>query len=106
MPSLRLRAAGKAKTWCLFVLIYGDDDPMLIMLLSTWKAQDIPHLLLQFIINCNPQMLVLTHSCRNFLEISIREKENLCLYGYPSEQWEVNLSAEEVPAELPEAVWA
>ncbi|MBA0868129.1 hypothetical protein Goshw_009255 [Gossypium schwendimanii] len=32
----------------------------------------------------------------------ITEKENLCLYGYPSEQWEVNLPAEEVPPELPE----
>lgn len=30
------------------------------------------------------------------------EKENLCLYGYPNEQWEVNLPAEEVPPELPE----
>ncbi|GJX01769.1 PHD finger protein ALFIN-LIKE 4-like protein [Tanacetum coccineum] len=30
------------------------------------------------------------------------KKENLCLYGFPSEQWEVNLSAEEVPPELPE----
>lgn len=30
------------------------------------------------------------------------EKENLCLYGYPGEQWEVNLPAEEVPPELPE----
>ncbi|PPR92977.1 hypothetical protein GOBAR_AA27693 [Gossypium barbadense] len=30
------------------------------------------------------------------------EKENLCLYGFPSEQWEVNLPAEEVPPELPE----
>lgn len=30
------------------------------------------------------------------------EKENLCLYGYPDEQWEVNLPAEEVPPELPE----
>ncbi|KAK4373097.1 hypothetical protein RND71_008481 [Anisodus tanguticus] len=30
------------------------------------------------------------------------EKENLCLYGFPSEQWEVNLPAEEVPLELPE----
>ncbi|KAI3827146.1 hypothetical protein L1987_01216 [Smallanthus sonchifolius] len=29
-------------------------------------------------------------------------KENLCLYGFPSEQWEVNLPAEEVPPELPE----
>ena len=30
------------------------------------------------------------------------EKENLCLYGFPSEHWEVNLPAEEVPPELPE----
>ncbi|KAK6120383.1 hypothetical protein DH2020_045863 [Rehmannia glutinosa] len=30
------------------------------------------------------------------------EKENLCLYGFPSDQWEVNLPAEEVPPELPE----
>ncbi|WOG86116.1 hypothetical protein DCAR_0205316 [Daucus carota subsp. sativus] len=25
------------------------------------------------------------------------EKENLCLYGLPSEKWEVNLPVEEVP---------
>ncbi|KAL6495953.1 PHD finger protein ALFIN-LIKE 5 [Orobanche gracilis] len=30
------------------------------------------------------------------------QRENLCLYGFPSEQWEVNLPAEEVPPELPE----
>lgn len=30
------------------------------------------------------------------------EKENLCLYGFPDEVWEVNLPAEEVPPELPE----
>ncbi|XP_073275787.1 PHD finger protein ALFIN-LIKE 5-like [Primulina huaijiensis] len=30
------------------------------------------------------------------------EKENLCLYGFPNGQWEVNLPAEEVPPELPE----
>ncbi|KAK6125033.1 hypothetical protein DH2020_041211 [Rehmannia glutinosa] len=34
--------------------------------------------------------------------LCIPEKENLCLYGFPSEQWEVNLPAEEVPPELPE----
>lgn len=34
--------------------------------------------------------------------IYLVEKENLCLYGFPSEQWEVNLPAEEVPPELPE----
>lgn len=32
----------------------------------------------------------------------LAEKENLCLYGFPSEHWEVNLPAEEVPPELPE----
>ena len=36
------------------------------------------------------------------LLLVIAEKENLCLYGFPSEQWEVNLPAEEVPPELPE----
>lgn len=41
------------------------------------------------------QLLVL--SC-----VLLTEKENLSLYGYPSEQWEVNLPAEEVPPELPE----
>lgn len=30
------------------------------------------------------------------------EKENLCLYGFPNEWWQVNLPAEEVPPELPE----
>ncbi|KAG6424144.1 hypothetical protein SASPL_114557 [Salvia splendens] len=30
------------------------------------------------------------------------DKENLCLFGLPNEQWEVNLPAEEVPPELPE----
>ncbi|ESW08860.1 hypothetical protein PHAVU_009G080400 [Phaseolus vulgaris] len=30
------------------------------------------------------------------------DKENLCLYGFPNEHWEVNLPAEEVPPELPE----
>ncbi|CAN0877990.1 PHD finger protein ALFIN-LIKE 5 [Linum grandiflorum] len=30
------------------------------------------------------------------------EKENLCLYGFPTEHWEVNLPVEEVPPELPE----
>jgi hypothetical protein len=30
------------------------------------------------------------------------EKENLCLYGYANEAWEVALPADEVPTELPE----
>ncbi|KAL5995395.1 hypothetical protein ACLOJK_025454 [Asimina triloba] len=34
--------------------------------------------------------------------LHLAEKENLCLYGFPNEQWEVNLPAEEVPPELPE----
>lgn len=36
--------------------------------------------------------------CFSFLS----EKENLCLYGHPNENWEVTLPAEEVPPELPE----
>lgn len=32
----------------------------------------------------------------------LSEKENLCLYGFPNETWEVNLPVEEVPPELPE----
>ncbi|XP_023156315.1 putative RING zinc finger and PHD zinc finger domain family protein isoform X1 [Zea mays] len=34
--------------------------------------------------------------------VSLEEKENLCLYGFPNESWEVNLPAEEVPPDLPE----
>jgi len=34
----------------------------------------------------------------------LSEKENLCLYGFLNEQWEVNLPAEEVPPEHPEPV--
>nr|GEX82478.1 PHD finger protein ALFIN-LIKE 4 [Tanacetum cinerariifolium] len=30
------------------------------------------------------------------------EMDSLCLYGFPSEQWEVNVPPEEVPPELPE----
>ena len=37
-----------------------------------------------------------------FNSLYIAEKENLCLYGFPNELWEVNLPAEEVPPELPE----
>ncbi|KMT04850.1 hypothetical protein BVRB_7g170200 [Beta vulgaris subsp. vulgaris] len=44
----------------------------------------------------------LTTEVDNFYQLCDPEKENLCLYGFPSEQWEVNLPAEEVPPELPE----
>lgn len=30
------------------------------------------------------------------------EKENLCLFGFPNETWEVNLPVENVPPQLPE----
>lgn len=42
------------------------------------------------------------HAVKFFVVLCFPEKENLCLYGFPSEQWEVNLPAEEVPPELPE----
>ncbi|KAI3881925.1 hypothetical protein MKW92_024411 [Papaver armeniacum] len=44
----------------------------------------------------------LTSDVEEFFTLCDPEKENLCLYGFPSEQWEVNLPAEEVPPELPE----
>ncbi|XP_057514359.1 PHD finger protein ALFIN-LIKE 4-like isoform X1 [Actinidia eriantha] len=44
----------------------------------------------------------LTSDVEEFYHQCDPEKENLCLYGFPSEQWEVNLPAEEVPPELPE----
>ncbi|RAL43862.1 unnamed protein product [Cuscuta campestris] len=44
----------------------------------------------------------LTTDVMEFYQQCDPEKENLCLYGFPSEQWEVNLPAEEVPPELPE----
>ncbi|XP_015954713.1 PHD finger protein ALFIN-LIKE 4 [Arachis duranensis] len=44
----------------------------------------------------------LTTDVEEFYRQCDPDKENLCLYGYPTEQWEVNLPAEEVPPELPE----
>ncbi|MCO5573708.1 hypothetical protein L7F22_027482 [Adiantum nelumboides] len=44
----------------------------------------------------------LTVDVESFYERCHPEKENLCLYGYPDETWEVDLPAEEVPPELPE----
>nr|ATU47228.1 alfin 1-like protein [Atriplex hortensis] len=44
----------------------------------------------------------LTADVEEFYQQCDPEKENLCLYGFPNEQWEVNLPAEEVPPELPE----
>ncbi|KAJ4842268.1 PHD finger protein ALFIN-LIKE 4 [Turnera subulata] len=44
----------------------------------------------------------LTTDVEEFFQQCDPEKENLCLYGFPGEQWEVNLPAEEVPPELPE----
>ncbi|KAL2501090.1 PHD finger protein ALFIN-LIKE 5 [Forsythia ovata] len=44
----------------------------------------------------------LTIDVEEFYQRCDPEKENLCLYGFPSEQWDVNLPAEEVPPEIPE----
>ncbi|XP_047322086.1 PHD finger protein ALFIN-LIKE 4-like [Impatiens glandulifera] len=46
----------------------------------------------------------LTADVEEFVRLCNPDKENLCLYGLPNEQWEVNLPAEEVPPELPEPV--
>ncbi|KAG6388506.1 hypothetical protein SASPL_149934 [Salvia splendens] len=45
-----------------------------------------------------PNMPILGYS----FTYSRHERENLCLYGHPHEEWEVNLPVEEVPPELPE----
>ncbi|PKA55625.1 PHD finger protein ALFIN-LIKE 5 [Apostasia shenzhenica] len=47
-------------------------------------------------------MKALTSDVEDFYQQCDPDKENLCLYGFPNEQWEVNLPAEEVPPELPE----
>ncbi|XP_004513461.1 PHD finger protein ALFIN-LIKE 4-like isoform X2 [Cicer arietinum] len=44
----------------------------------------------------------LTTDVDEFYQQCDPDKENLCLYGYPAEIWEVTLPAEEVPPELPE----
>ncbi|KAM0953072.1 putative chromatin regulator PHD family [Dioscorea sansibarensis] len=44
----------------------------------------------------------LTTDVEEFYQQCDPDKENLCLYGLPNEQWEVTLPAEEVPPELPE----
>ncbi|KAK7291817.1 hypothetical protein RIF29_07262 [Crotalaria pallida] len=44
----------------------------------------------------------LTTDVEEFYQQCDPEKDNLCLYGLPTGQWEVNLPAEEVPPELPE----
>ncbi|KAK8923817.1 PHD finger protein ALFIN-LIKE 6 [Platanthera zijinensis] len=44
----------------------------------------------------------LTNDADAFYQQCDPEKENLCLYGFPNEHWEVNLPAEEIPPELPE----
>ncbi|KAK4432842.1 PHD finger protein ALFIN-LIKE 4 [Sesamum alatum] len=50
----------------------------------------------------NALIKALTIDVEEFFQQCDPEKENLCLYGFPNEQWEVNLPAEEVPPELPE----
>ncbi|XP_010454354.1 PREDICTED: PHD finger protein ALFIN-LIKE 5-like [Camelina sativa] len=44
----------------------------------------------------------LTTDVEDFFQQCDPEKDNLCLYGFPNEVWEVNLPAEEIPPELPE----
>ncbi|XP_045804075.1 PHD finger protein ALFIN-LIKE 4-like isoform X1 [Trifolium pratense] len=44
----------------------------------------------------------LTIDIEEFYQQCDPDKENLCLYGFPSEQWAVDLPNEEVPPDLPE----
>ncbi|GAA0163382.1 DNA metabolism protein [Lithospermum erythrorhizon] len=52
----------------------------------------------------NAIIKALTTDVDEFYQQCDPERENLCLYGHPDEQWEVTVPAEEVPAELPEPV--
>ncbi|XP_027349344.1 PHD finger protein ALFIN-LIKE 1-like isoform X2 [Abrus precatorius] len=44
----------------------------------------------------------LTQDVDEFYGLCDPDKENLCLYGLPNENWEVTLPVDEVPPELPE----
>ncbi|XP_038990288.1 PHD finger protein ALFIN-LIKE 3-like isoform X2 [Phoenix dactylifera] len=44
----------------------------------------------------------LTTDVEDFHQHCEPEKENLCLYGYPDEQWEVKIPSEEMPPVIPE----
>ncbi|XP_047340684.1 PHD finger protein ALFIN-LIKE 4-like [Impatiens glandulifera] len=44
----------------------------------------------------------LTTDFDQFYELCDPEKENMCLYGYPNEQWEAAVPFQEVPPEYPE----
>ncbi|KAJ1696474.1 hypothetical protein LUZ63_004986 [Rhynchospora breviuscula] len=46
----------------------------------------------------------LTIDVDKFFQECDPEKDNLCLYGFSDENWQVDLPAEEVPPELPEPV--
>ncbi|CAJ2663489.1 unnamed protein product [Trifolium pratense] len=44
----------------------------------------------------------LTTDAEDFYNQCDPDKENLCLYGFPNEEWKVNLPAEDMLSELPE----
>ncbi|CAJ2663467.1 unnamed protein product [Trifolium pratense] len=44
----------------------------------------------------------LTTDAENLYNQCDPDKENLCLYGFPNEEWKVSLPAEDMPSELPE----
>ncbi|BAT78013.1 hypothetical protein LR48_Vigan04g232800 [Vigna angularis] len=46
----------------------------------------------------------LTIDYEDFFQQCDPGKDDLCLYGFPNEVWQVDLPAEEVPAEIPEPV--
>lgn len=46
----------------------------------------------------------LTHDVDEFVRLCDPRQDNLCLYGFPNDKWEVSLPVEEVPSELPEPI--
>lgn len=49
-------------------------------------------------------LTALTRDVDEFVRLCDPRKDNLCLYGFPDETWEVSLPVEEVPSELPEPI--
>ncbi|CAL5437949.1 unnamed protein product [Camellia sinensis] len=77
---------------CVFVRVYGME----------YNPRTVEDVFRDFKGRRAGMIKALTADVEEFYQQCDPEKENLCLYGFPSEQWEVNLPAEEVPPELPE----
>lgn len=81
----------------LLILILAMDDAS-----SLSNPRTVQEVFKDFLGRRSAVLKALTSDVEDFCQQCDPDKENLCLYGYPDEVWEVNLPAEEVPPELPE----